>query len=76
MKESNILVSNVAYNFLRRKILMHTKEQYIYESNSIADTAIIKQLQRKILMNIKGQYTKESNTLVRNVANSSHRGEI
>ena len=37
MKESNILVDNVAKNFLPREMLQDTEEQFMKESNILAD---------------------------------------
>ena len=39
MKESNIIVGNVANNFLRRDPLLNTKGQYMKESNILVGNA-------------------------------------
>ena len=88
MKESNILVSNVAYNSLRREVLLNTKGHYMKESNTIVGNATIKQsntpvgiaandsMMRQLLQNTKGKYMKESNTLADNATRNIHEGEI
>ena len=48
MRESNILVVNVANLFLIREILMNTKGQYMKESNILAGNVTINFLRREV----------------------------
>ena len=75
MKDSIILAGNAAKNFLRRDLLIDTKEQYMKELNALVGYAG-NNLLRELWLNIKGWFMKESNTLVGNAVNNFLRREI
>ena len=59
MKELNILVDNVANNFLPGVILQNTEENFMRESNILAEIVAKNFLTREIFQNTEQQFMKE-----------------